>query len=363
MFIQTICPPLCGNPSQPLIPLVPTLQSITPTTLPVGSALTAMTVKGTNFTPQTVVTVDGQDRLTNFVDDTTLTGHLLPSADGTPRTVQVGVRNGALVATPTLPFIYTATTLHIASIDPTELPIGGASTTVTATGTGFINNTQILANGSPAYQVQYINPTTVRFVVKPPSTPDQQTITVRNGAVNGTGNPTLTFVDPNAAITPVLTALTPAAFPIGSPIATVEAEGTGFTTFVDDTTLRFDVNPSIVLATQTAQVQVRNGSALSNSLPLDYTAANLSITAATPNTGVITDPSTPITTTITGTGFLPSTQIFVDGEAPGTPTYVSPTSMTVLIVPFGAARTVQLTVKNGLVSGTGSIPFTYTAPA
>jgi hypothetical protein len=333
-----------------------------------------MTVTGTNFTKESVVTVDGSPRVTNFVDSETLTGTLIPAADETPRTVQIGVRTGGLVAPTTLPFAYTATTLHIASIDPDTLPIGGQSTVVTATGTGFISNTQVLANGSPAYQVQYVNATTLRFVVKPPSTPGTRTITVRNGNVNGTGAPVLTFNDPNAVVPPVLTSLTPAALPIGHPVATIEAKGTGFTassvvvnndfdettTFVDETTLRFDVNPSIVIAPQTVQVKVRNGSTVSANLPFDYTAANLSIATVTPNTGAVTDPGTPVNTVITGTGFLPNTIVEQDGVVANTPTNITPTSMDLVVVPSGAARTVQLTVKNGLVAGTGSVPFTIT---
>ncbi len=59
-------------------PVIPTITSVTPSTIPSGSPATTLTVQGTNFTAQSVVTIDGVARATNFQSTTSLTVSISP---------------------------------------------------------------------------------------------------------------------------------------------------------------------------------------------------------------------------------------------------------------------------------------------
>lgn len=55
---------------------VPTINSITPTSVAINSGSSTMTVTGTNFVQSSVVRIDGSDRATTYVSSTKLTAEL-----------------------------------------------------------------------------------------------------------------------------------------------------------------------------------------------------------------------------------------------------------------------------------------------
>ena len=87
-------------------PVTPTLTSISPNTAVIGDPDVTMTVTGTDFSEQSVITFNGGEEATEFVSDTELTTVVKPSTAGTAGPVPVTVKNSTLESDP-LDFTFT----------------------------------------------------------------------------------------------------------------------------------------------------------------------------------------------------------------------------------------------------------------
>src|SRR5262249_333981 len=74
---------------------VPPITSISPTTVLAGSAGAILLVSGTNFAPQSVVSVNNTNRTTGFVNSTVLEVSLTPADVVTAGTLSIAVTNPA----------------------------------------------------------------------------------------------------------------------------------------------------------------------------------------------------------------------------------------------------------------------------
>ncbi len=216
----------------------------------------------------------------------------------------------------------------VSAISPAAIPAGAAATTLTVTGTGFTASTVVQVNGT-AETTTYASATQVTAVI-----PAGQLATgalLQVAAVNGTaasGTVNLEVDNPS----PTIAQFSPASVVIGSGPTTVAVTGTGFlpSTIIQAGTSRVTtyVSPTMVTVALTA-------ADFAAATPLALTAVN-----PTPGGGVSTPASLPVTNpvpaitqlapatipagsaattiTLTGSGFLSSTVLRVNGVARST---------------------------------------------
>jgi len=137
---------------------VPTITSMSPTTVLAGSAGVTLVITGTNFAPQSVVSVNNTNRSTGFINSTILQVALTTADVATAGTLSIAVTNPA--APPPAPpnggtsnvFAYSIVNPFpvITTVAPTS--VAAAATTaplLTLTGTGFNATSVIEINGGP----------------------------------------------------------------------------------------------------------------------------------------------------------------------------------------------------------------------
>jgi hypothetical protein len=128
---------------------VPTLASLSPTSVLVGGPAFTLTATGTNFTATSVVQVNGSPRVTTFGSATQLTATILTSdiaSAGTPSlAVVTPAPGGGTSAALALSVNNPAPTL--ASLSPSSATAGGPAFTLTATGTNFTPTSVVRVNG------------------------------------------------------------------------------------------------------------------------------------------------------------------------------------------------------------------------
>lgn len=134
---------------------VPNISALSPSGVLTGSGGVELKVMGTNFVAQSTVAVNGSSRTTTFVDST-LVETVLSAADSiTPGVLQITVVN-PLSPTPgggssnMFPLNISNPSPTISAVSPTSVQAGSTPSTITVTGTGFINQySQITVNGVP----------------------------------------------------------------------------------------------------------------------------------------------------------------------------------------------------------------------
>jgi len=81
-------------------PVTPTLTSIDPDTAVIGDPDVTLTVTGTDFTPQSVITFNGGNETTEFVSNTELTTIVKPSTATTAGAYPVTVKTSTFESDP-----------------------------------------------------------------------------------------------------------------------------------------------------------------------------------------------------------------------------------------------------------------------
>jgi hypothetical protein len=137
---------------------VPTITSISPTTVLAGSGGVTLVIAGTNFAPQSVVSVNNTNRSTGFVNSTILQVALTTADVATAGPLSIAVTNPA--APPPAPpnggtsnvFAYSIVNPFpvITTVAPTSVAAGATTAPLlTLTGTGFNATSVIEINGGP----------------------------------------------------------------------------------------------------------------------------------------------------------------------------------------------------------------------
>ena len=137
---------------------VPTITSISPTTVLAGTLGATLLISGTQFAPQSVVSVNNTNRSTGFINSTSLQVGLMAADLATAGTLSITVTNPA--APPPAPpnggtsniFSYAIDNPFpvITTLAPTSVAVGATTAPVlTLTGTGFNATSVIEINGGP----------------------------------------------------------------------------------------------------------------------------------------------------------------------------------------------------------------------
>ncbi|HMG18080.1 MAG TPA: IPT/TIG domain-containing protein, partial [Gemmatimonadales bacterium] len=140
----------CGDsPTEPTSNPPPSLFTLDPPQVVVGSADFTLSVRGADFVPASRVRWDGHDRATTYVSDTVLSVQVaaadVDSTDAIAVTVYTGPPGGGVSGTLPLAIVNPAAT--IASLTPDRLAAPGDSFTLRVTGTGFVARSGVWFGG------------------------------------------------------------------------------------------------------------------------------------------------------------------------------------------------------------------------
>lgn len=148
-----------GNPT-------PTITSLSPNTVPVGSTGFTLTVNGANFVSGSVVLVNNSSRTTTFVNANQLTAQLAAADRSTPGGRTITVFNPTPGGGTSNPLTLTVTSGNpipqIDSISPQSVTAGGATFTMTVTSNNgtFVSGAVVRYDGSNR-STTFVNATTL----------------------------------------------------------------------------------------------------------------------------------------------------------------------------------------------------------
>ncbi len=324
-----------GPATLTLLNPAPILTSVTPSSVPVITAPTVVTLQGTGFVASSIAkSTTGTVYPTNFLSDVALEA-TITSPLNTLGTISLVVENPAPGGGTSAPVVLTLSnsTPTITSISPTQLTALDPISTITVTGSGFHNETRLFFNSNTvpltiqSFTSQQIVATLAANFIQVPNLSGQ--ILVTNG--QGGTSPQATFPFPVAAPTMTITSISPSTLIAGALSPTVDIFGQNFypgttvlvngnpigTTRLSSTHLRIFPPQSVVnnVGTVTLQVRAFNPLNLSNISPLQIvppTLLSVSPSTITP----LAASAPPLTLTLTGIGFAPSTTntfVYADG--------------------------------------------------
>ena len=302
----------------------PVLEALDPETVGLDALPASVVVTGGNFLPTSVVHVDGTQVDTTFIDSTSLSITLDVRASAGVLSVSVvnpdpgGGESGALDLTIGNP----APT--IASVDPSEIGADQLPVTVTVTGGGFIPESQVELNApADVGSVSVIDGRTLEFTLAAGTSAGVHTVTVTNpGPGGGTSNgeslrvtnpsPVVSRVQPDSGNATESTdvGVIGANFLDGAEIL-VDGEAID-TRFNGPTSLSGTVPPSSV---GSLSISVLNPDG-TESNAVGFNVIELpnpvpQISSVSPDLSTVKKGET---ITVTGTGFVPATEVFLDGQ-------------------------------------------------
>nr|WP_255484113.1 IPT/TIG domain-containing protein [Granulicella sp. 5B5] len=308
----------------------PAVSSVSPTSIPAGSAAT-LTISGSGFESNSVVKWNGSARPTAFFSTGTLAVTLTAADVATASTAQVTVSNPGPGGSDTQPAAETVYAVPaISSLSPASVQAGSGLTTLTVTGTNFSSNSVVQLDGN-ALTTTFVSATSLTAQVPASSVANARTasVSVQNPTPFPIASPSVSF--PVNSPAPVLTAVTPASLVQGTSATGITLTGTGFianstvswngtalpTTYVSSTSLRASVPATDLATAGTAQITVGNpapnaGSSAALALPV---VAPPAITGVSPNYIQIPPSGTTTSTniTITGSNFAATATVAFNG--------------------------------------------------
>lgn len=324
---------------------LPVASTVTPARVEVGSPAPTVTVTGKSFVSRSVIQVDGKALTTTFVSATELKATLPQSATTVVGALRVGVETSAPGGgrSATLPFEVVNPAPRLSSLTPVSAPMGSPATTLTLVGEGFTPGAEALFAGTPL-ATTFADPTRLTAIL--PSdrlgTAGSFDVAVRTPAPGGGTSSVVAFIVENP-LDVAITSLTPATADVASPGFTLTVRGSGFvgastvsfngvalvTTFVGSGELTAPVPPSLLANVGDFPVVVSHpqpggGTTVSSATTFRVVNPAPVLTACTPTTAALGAP--PLEVILTGSGFMPSSQVTVDGVASAT-TFVGSTQL------------------------------------
>ena len=262
------------------------LTSITPSTVAAGSAAFTLTATGVGFAMGDVITLNNTLVTTSFDSTTQLHATVPATSIAAAGVISVGVMASKSVSSNQLPLTVTGTSTGtpptLTSLSPSSVYNGSDTFTLTANGTGFVNGSHVVWNGT-ALPTSFVSSTAVTASVAAGYLVDAVPVNVFVLNPDSTVSNTMPFtimVSPKT--TPILTSIDPQHAAVGSPAFTMTLTGSDFatgavayfgpdalaTTVVSDTELTAQVPASELTKIARVPVTVQNSqSSASNPLP------------------------------------------------------------------------------------------------
>lgn len=339
---------------------VPTVTTLSPGNMLVGSAATDVTVSGTNFVSGVALSVNGSPRTTTYVSATQLTANLAANdfASATPLLLNVVNPQPGGGASGTIAFSVNNPAPTITSVSPNTGNAGSAATMVTITGSGFVAGTNLLVNGA-ARPSTFVNNTSMKVLLSAADLASSGTLAIAaiNAAPGGGISSNSAFAVNNPA--PGSITLTPSSGLTGSGASQVSVGGSNFVPatviYVNDVARATTyISSSQVIASLTANDLATAGSlsiVAKTPSPGGGNSAAASFAINNPAPGALTvSPSTIATgtanqtqVTVTGANFVSSSVVQVNGGSRPT-TYVSSTQLLTTLTTADQATSGSLSV-------------------
>ncbi len=332
--------------SLPITNPVPVLTSLDKTSTLVGSAATTLTLTGSKFRPNSVVRVNGTDRVTTFTSASQLGITLTMSDLATAGTLKL------LVFTPEpgggssneLSFVVANPVPTLTTLNPATVIAGGAAFTLTINGTGFVSNSVARLNGSdrvttlvnsgqvtiPVTVAEIANAGSAKITIFNPTPQgglsNELTLAINNPAP---GTPTLSQPTVTTGTGATMLTLTGTDY---RPNSIVRVNGSDrATTFISETELKVNLLATDVATGGTLKLTVftpEPGGGTSAEVTLTVSNPAPTLSSLSPNAAFKGDPA--FTLTVTGTNFVPNSVVRWNGNS-RTTTYVSSTQLTAAI--------------------------------
>jgi uncharacterized protein (TIGR03437 family) len=269
----------------------------------------------------------------------------------------------------------------LTALTPNSRGVGQGAFTLSVTGTGFTQASQVRWAGSTR-PTTFVSPTQLTAAISAAdvASAGNVAVTVSNPAPGGGTSGALNFTVQPLNPAPTINSLAPNTAAVGTAF-TLTVTGSGFinasvvrwegqnrpTTFVSDTVLRAQIPASDLTAAGSAEVTVVNpepGGGTSNLARFTIIAQNPApvLVSITPN--FVPTGNQPVTVTVNGTGFAFNSIVRVGGQDRAT-TFVSGTQLTVELTAadIATAGTKQVTVFTPTPGGGVTAPATLTIGA
>jgi len=285
--------PAPGGGTSAALPLTiqyafPTITSLSPSLVVVGSASFTLVVNGTGFAPVSTVQWNGSPRTTNFVSGARLTAVISASDVAAQGTAQVTVTTPSPGGGTSTAAVFTISVYPVpvvSNVSPNSIVVNSPDTPVAVFGSGFGAASVVQWNGTNL-TTSFVNSSRLNTTIPAAdlTTTGTNTITVFTPAPGG-GTSNGVSVSVLVPPAPTLTSISPSAIAIGSSDLSLSAYGSNFvstsvvlwngsprpTTFASSGQLTATIPSSDVAAFGTAQVSVQTpapGGGITVSLPL-----------------------------------------------------------------------------------------------
>ncbi len=333
----------------PTVSQTPRLTSLSPASILVGSNDFTLTVNGANLIDGSVVRVNGQERVTEYVNASQLRAALLASDAEEPGTVSITVRTPDSVVTNAISLPVNNPAPTLTTINPNAVQTRSSGFAMTVTGTGFVPGISAKV-GTTNRTTNYVSPTqlTVQIPTSALTVAGTFDVTVTNPAPGGGTSNALPFTVSDPKPIPRITTIAPTAKQAGTEGFTLTANGSGYvresvirwngaertTTYVSATQLTAAISAADIASAGTASVTVYNappGGGVSSAATFNITQPPNpvpTLTALAPN--AITAGGSAFTLNLTGTGFVQNSVVRIGGQDRQT-TFVSATELRTVI--------------------------------
>jgi len=327
----------------------PVVANVSPSTVTAGSSAFSLSITGSNFQPQAVVNWNSTALVTTYVSPTSLSAAVPANLAATGVIANITVANPdgqASTATSTSQQVAVSNPAPtLTSVTPASIYAGSPDTTFTLTGTNFDVSSVAMA-GNTGLATTFVSPTQLTAVVPAAALASVGTLslTVSNPAPGGGTSQAVpvTLRQPPAK----LTSLSPASATVGSSSVTVTITGSYFTptavvylgfaplatTYISPTSIQFTVPSQNLTYTGNLNVLVRDQASQnlsSNTLTFQVVNPVPVLNAISP--GTVTAGAPNFTLTLTGSNFVQSSTIQINGATVQSNLYSNPTSASIII--------------------------------
>ncbi|MFA5185259.1 MAG: IPT/TIG domain-containing protein [Patescibacteria group bacterium] len=376
----TVLNPTTNNSSAAIVFTVdngaPSLASITPANVYLYNSQLSLELAGTNFSPNSQVKFDGEDRTTSYVSPTQLTA-VIPASDmltaGGHEILVISPPPGGGTTT-ALTFTVNNPSPLLVSINPDTKTVLDGEFTLTLSGVDYLPNSVVYL-GSNFRPTFFDSTTQLRATIYADDLTGAgvKDVTVFNPGPGGGTSAIRTLTVSNPA--PTLSSISPSVKTVGDSSFNMTLSGTGFvpasqvkldstsltTTWLSGTSLRAVVGSSAMAAAGSHNITVVNGTpGGGTSTAKTFTVNNPPPTISGLSPSSRTAGSASFTLTVNGTNFAANSQIKANGSSLST-TYVSATQLraTVDAVYIASPGSLAITVyspSTGLTSDPYTLP-------
>jgi hypothetical protein len=369
---------LCGCPVNSLAPPSRITISVSPTSATAGDPPVTITVTalgGARFDSGEFVRLKGKKVDTTRVDSSTLTAVIPADLLANPGTIAVDLADSQGSNSNTVNFVVNGLPT-IAVINPSSVAAGGPGFTLIITGTGFVAGAMVRFELLPR-AAQVVSSMQINVAI---TASDIAIVNFIPISVINPGNKESNTVFLSVTGTPTITSISPTSVTVNSGNFTLTVNGTNYsqgsavqlsgaaltTTLVSGTQLTASVPNSLIQQVGSFPVTVKdpnNGGSTSNAVSLTVTAVPVpTLTSISPST--VTAGGSGFFLTATGTGFVPSSVVLINGTA-RTTTFISATQIEATILSTDVANpgTAQITVMTPAPGGGTSNAATLTITA